>query len=96
MTWALTVVLVLLVGAVAVLVAERGGGRLAPAYDDRPDVSLPDGPLTGDDLRGLRLNTAVRGYRADEVDALLERLAAELDARREVAPPPGRDEPEPG
>ncbi|WP_445258267.1 DivIVA domain-containing protein [Nocardioides aurantiacus] len=83
MTWVLTVLLVLLVGAVAVLVAERGGASLPPAYDDRPDVVLPDGPLTGDDLRGLRLNTAVRGYRADEVDALLERLAAELDARHE-------------
>lgn len=52
MTWVVTVLLVLLVGAVAVLVAERGGGSMPAAYDDRPDVSLPDGPLRGDDLRG--------------------------------------------
>lgn len=87
MTVLVTVLLVLVLGAVAVVVAGRGGGSLGPAYDDRPDVALPDGPLRGDDLRALRLNTAVRGYRADEVDALLERLADELDARRD--PPAG-------
>jgi DivIVA domain-containing protein len=36
--------------------------------------------VTGADLRALRFNTAVRGYRAGEVDALIDRLAAQLDA----------------
>ena len=66
-------------GAVAVVAAGRGGS-LGPAYDDRADVRLPaDRPVTGDDLRALRFNTALRGYRASEVDALIDRLAAQLD-----------------
>jgi DivIVA domain-containing protein len=35
----------------------------------------------------VRFSTAVRGYRASEVDALLERLAEQLDA----SPPGGFD-----
>jgi DivIVA domain-containing protein len=73
---------VLLIGAVAVVASGRGGS-LGPAYDDRADVSLPaEGPVTGEDLRALRFNTAVRGYRASEVDALLERLADQLDEKQ--------------
>jgi DivIVA domain-containing protein len=84
-TWFFAVLVVLAIGAVAV-VAAGGGGALAREYDDRPDSWLPDGrPLTGDDLRRLRFSTVVRGYRASEVDELLERLAAELDRR--PAPP---------
>jgi DivIVA domain-containing protein len=81
MSWFFAVLLVLAIGAVVVVASGRGGS-LAPEYDDRPDVSLPDGrPLTGDDLREIRFSTVVRGYRASEVDALLERVALELDRR---------------
>ena len=80
MTWFFAVLVVLLLGAVAVVAAGRGGS-LGSSYDDRADVRLPvDRPVTGEDLRELRFNTAVRGYRADEVDALIERLAEQLDA----------------
>jgi DivIVA domain-containing protein len=73
------VLIVLALGAVAVVAAGRGAS-MGPAYDDRADVALPgDRPVTGDDLRALRFNTAVRGYRASEVDALIDRLAAQLD-----------------
>ena len=82
--WFFAVLIVLAIGGVAV-VASGHGAPLAPAYDDRPDAVVPtDRPLTGDDLRAVRFSTAVRGYRASEVDALLERLAAQLDA----SPPP--------
>ncbi|HET6625894.1 MAG TPA: DivIVA domain-containing protein [Nocardioidaceae bacterium] len=83
MAWLLAIIIVLLIGAVAVVAAGHGpGGQtgLRPAYDDRPDALLPtDRPVTADDLRRLRLSTSVRGYRPVEVDALLERLAAQLD-----------------
>lgn len=83
MAWFFAVVIVLLIGAVAVVAAGRGPGaeaRMAPAYDDRPDALLPtDRPVTGDDLRQLRLSTTLRGYRPAEVDALLERLVTQLD-----------------
>jgi DivIVA domain-containing protein len=42
-----------------------------------------DRPLTAEDLRGMRFSTALRGYRMSEVDALLDRLAAELTPRQE-------------
>ena len=82
MTWFFAVLIVLVLGAVAVVAAGRGAS-MGPAYDDRADVALSgDRPVTGDDLRALRFNTAVRGYRASEVDALIDLLAAQLDARR--------------
>ena len=88
--WAIAVVLVLGIGAIAVVAAGHGS-PLAPAYDDRPDVLVPGGrDLTGDDLRALRFSTVVRGYRASEVDALLARLADELAARGGGAGPADR------
>jgi DivIVA domain-containing protein len=104
--WFWVVVLVAIIGAVAVVAAGRGGS-MADVYDDRPDASLPTGrPLTAEDLRTLRLNTGVRGYRMDEVDALLERLQAEMLSREadevrvlqrseevpDIAPEPAPDE----
>jgi DivIVA domain-containing protein len=40
-----------------------------------------DRALTAHDLRSVRFSTALRGYRMSEVDALLDRLAAELAER---------------
>jgi DivIVA domain-containing protein len=88
MSWFLALLIVLAMGGVAAVAAGRGGS-LGQAYDDRADVRLPaDRPVSGDDLRGLRFNTVLRGYRASEVDALIDRLAEQLD--RDVK---GRDGP---
>jgi DivIVA domain-containing protein len=66
-------------GVVAVVAAGRGGS-MAETFDDRPDSRVQaDGPLTAQDLRGIRFTTAFRGYRMSEVDALLDRLSAELE-----------------
>ena len=79
MMWVLAVVVVAVMGAAAVVATGRGGG-MAEVFDDRPDARVPaDGPLTAADLRQVRFTTALRGYRMAEVDALLDRLAAELD-----------------
>jgi DivIVA domain-containing protein len=81
MTWFFAVLIVLLLGAVAVVAAGRGH-EMAEVYDDRPDARVPAGrPLAGQDLRTVRFTTAFRGYRMAEVDALLERLARELEER---------------
>jgi DivIVA domain-containing protein len=78
-TWFFAVLIVLVMGAVAVVASGRGAS-LGASYDDRADVRLPvDRPVTGDDLRELRFNTALRGYRASEVDALIAMLATQLD-----------------
>ena len=83
MTWFFAVVVVAVMGCIAVVASGRGG-TMAETFDDRPDARVPaDGPLTGSDLRSVRFSTAFRGYRMSEVDALLDRLAAEIDSRRD-------------
>ena len=79
MTWIMVLVIVLVAGAIAVIAA-GAGGSMATEYDDRPDAVVPaEGPLSAADLKRIRFSTAVRGYRASEVDALLDRLAAQLE-----------------
>lgn len=81
MMWFFAIVIVAVLGVVAVVAGGRGGS-LARVYDDRPDVHVrAEGPLTAADLRGVGFTTAFRGYRMSEVDALLERLAVELEER---------------
>jgi DivIVA domain-containing protein len=79
MTWLLAVLVVAVLGGVALVAAGRLDASLPPAYDDRPGVALPDGPLTSETLRRVHLPLAVRGYRMEEVDALLARLADQLE-----------------
>jgi DivIVA domain-containing protein len=94
MMWFFAILVVLAMGGVAVVAAGRGA-PMAPAYDDRPDVTVPaDGELGADDLRRVRFSLAFRGYRMSEVDALLDRLAREKEDReaaRDDAPEPPRD-----
>ena len=62
------------------MVAAGRGAPLAPVYDDRPDALVPaEGDITASDLRRVRFSLAFRGYRMSEVDALLDRLAAEKE-----------------
>lgn len=80
MIWLFAVLVVLALGAVAVVAAGRGT-PMAEAFDDRPDAVVPEsGPLTADDLRRVTFSLAFRGYRMAEVDALLDRLARERQA----------------
>ena len=81
MTWLFAILIVLAMGGVA-MVASGRGGSMAPAYDDRPDLALPtDRPVGAQDLRTVRFPVALRGYRMSDVDALLARLATELEDR---------------
>ena len=81
MMWVFAILVVLLLGAIAVVAAGKGA-PLAEEYDDRPDALVPaDRPLTSEDLRRVRFSIAFRGYRMSEVDALLARLAEEQDGR---------------
>lgn len=61
------------------------GDRVPPSL-----VDVPVGQLTVTDIDDLRLDTSARGYRMDEVDAVIARLTAELAARdgAESAPEP--------
>ena len=69
-----------LLAAVAVVAAGAGGG-LSPAPPELPPTRLPEGRLSPEDLRDVRFASAVRGYRMEQVDEVLDRLAAELAER---------------
>ena len=91
MSWFFAVLVVVVMGVVAVVATGRGGS-MTESFDDRPDARVPtDGPLSAADLRRVRFTTALRGYRAAEVDALLDRLASELEARESAVPRPPAD-----
>jgi DivIVA domain-containing protein len=86
MIWLLAIVAILVIGALVVLAVARGAG-MAPAYDDRREVRLPVGrPLRAEDLRATRFTMTLRGYRMAEVDALIARLAAEMEERTSPSP----------
>ncbi len=95
---------VLVVAALLFLAAAAIMGRgetQPPAEPDRSPVELPDDrPITGDDVRDLRISVTARGYRMSEVDWLLEQFAEALDERdAEIASLRGRlaeDGAEPG
>lgn len=77
----LLLVLLAVVAAIA-LVASGRGGSLGDAEPDRsPAGTLPEGPVDRSALERLRFTVAFRGYRMDEVDRVLARLAAELESR---------------
>jgi DivIVA domain-containing protein len=80
----------LVVGGLLFLAASFAFGRdeeMAPALPEGTPVELPDDRLaTGTDLRALRLAVVLRGYRMEEVDWVLDRLAEQVDSRdREIA-----------
>ncbi|GAA4675072.1 DivIVA domain-containing protein [Streptomyces chumphonensis] len=89
MFWFLLLAMLVVVGAVtlAVIGSADGTGRtvrggLTDPEPDRPPVVLPqDRPLGRADVAELRLPLALRGYRMDEVDDVLDRLGAELAER---------------
>jgi DivIVA domain-containing protein len=94
MMWLFAVLIVLAMGGVAVVAAGRGA-PMAPAYDDRPDATVPaDGEIGADELRRVRFSLALRGYRMSEVDALLDRLAREKEAAADIAAPSADEPPE--
>ncbi|MGW4381170.1 DivIVA domain-containing protein [Kitasatospora sp. NPDC004531] len=81
MFWVIVVAMAVVVGGAA-LVALGGGGSLPEAEHDRLTARFPqDRPLSRNDVDELRLPMALRGYRMDEVDDVLDRLGAELALR---------------
>lgn len=77
--WFLALLVVLIIGATAVVASGRGGA-MASSHPDRPDALVPRRDLTAQDLRQVRFSVGFRGYRMDEVDSLLQRLTMQLEA----------------
>ncbi len=99
MIWAFLIgVAVLLLGGFAALAAGRlGYDPLADPVQSQRDPGLPEN-FTASDVRSVRFDTSLRGYRMDQVDRVLDRLEerlSQLDAqlreqRGDAAPPPAR------
>ncbi|MGI4894719.1 MAG: DivIVA domain-containing protein [Janthinobacterium lividum] len=83
MTIVLLVLVLLVIGAVAAVATGRVSGGMAPATSTRPYRGLPDGPVIARDVDGVRFSLGLRGYRMDEVDAVLDRLREEIRERDE-------------
>jgi DivIVA domain-containing protein len=81
MEWFIAAVAVVALGVAAVVAAGGGGSMPKEPVRDTYAMTLPEEPLDGDGLRRLRFGIALRGYAMDQVDDVLDRLAAELDAR---------------
>ncbi|WP_298331570.1 DivIVA domain-containing protein [Haloactinopolyspora sp.] len=66
----------------AVVAVAMGRGDVLGTDDARAAAPmLPERALDSADVDGIRFTVAARGYRMDQVDEVLERLAAELDER---------------
>lgn len=94
MTIFLLILAILLVGGTALLASGRalpvGSGRfpaagdgMAPPVASLPPVLLPEDPR-GSDVDALRFGLGLRGYRMDQVDEVLDRLADALNERDAV------------
>lgn len=72
---------VVVVAAIVFLLASLIFGRgeeLAPLPPGATATRLPEFDITPDDVRAVRFQQVVRGYKMSEVDWVLERLAGEL------------------
>ena len=77
--WFLWMLGVAILGLAAVASSGRLG-ELPPPVTSTPAPYVPQGDLTGDDLRAARFSVVPRGYSMAQVDDLLDRLARQLDA----------------
>ncbi|MDX5309912.1 MAG: DivIVA domain-containing protein [Rhodococcus sp. (in: high G+C Gram-positive bacteria)] len=85
LTVLLYLLVVVVVGAVLFLVASAVFGRgetLAPLPPGATATALPVTDVTGADVRELRFQQVLRGYKTAEVDWALDRLAHEIDDLR--------------
>ena len=78
MIWLALFVAVVVAVVTAAAVLGRVDGSLADATTTMSHVPLPDDQLTPDDIDELRFDTAMRGYRMSQVDAVIERMRREI------------------
>ena len=67
--------------AIAVVAAGMGDTMRTTSPDRSPGGELPVDEVDRAALDGLRFSLAFRGYRMDEVDVVVDRLASELERR---------------
>ena len=78
MTWVLASVAIVVLGLTAVVASGRWG-QMPEVVDDRPLPRFAEGWLDAEQVRSARFDVVLRGYSPRQVDALLARLADQLD-----------------
>jgi len=80
--WVFVVVAIVVIAVGVMLAVGRLDGELPEAVPDRAPLALPDDRQLGRaDVDGVKFAVGMRGYRMDEVDDVLDRLAAEVSQR---------------
>ncbi|TCP56231.1 DivIVA domain-containing protein [Tamaricihabitans halophyticus] len=78
-------VVMVLIAAVVFLLASVLFGRgeeLEPLQPGTSPTTLPPSDVSGDDLRAVRFQLTLRGYKMSEVDWVMRKAAGELDELR--------------
>lgn len=95
----LVLIVVLLIGLTTAAVLGKIGGFMADPTSSRSFAGIPDGPFSVDQMAHLRFDQALRGYRMDEVDEVIDALCArvrELETEVVSLAGPGGTSPAPG
>lgn len=71
-------ILVLLIGLTAAAVMGRIGGFMAEPTSTHAFAGVPTGPFSEHDIEQLHFAQAIRGYRMDQVDEVIDALSARL------------------
>lgn len=77
----LQIIALIAVGFGVVLVASGKWQGMADPEFDRPELALP---VTAEEIEQVKFSLGVRGYRMDEVDAVLAACAQAIRERDEV------------
>lgn len=74
----LLVIVVLLIGLTTAAAMGRISGFMADPTSSHAFAGVPAGSLTADDIGPLRFDRALRGYRMDQVDEVIDALSTRL------------------
>jgi hypothetical protein len=81
--WLQALVAVVIVCGTVIVAGGRGDGITLPGRPDPYEWADRPEPIHEEDLDELHIGVAARGYRMDEVDAVIERLGSEIGTRDE-------------
>lgn len=95
----LLLVIVLLIGLTTAAVMGKMGGFMADPTSSQAFAGVPEGTLSASDLAHLQFDQALRGYRMNQVDEVIDALGgrlreleteiASLSAAHDSSPVPG-------
>jgi len=86
-------IVVLLIGLTTAAMMGKIGGFMADPTSSQSFTGIPEGSLSADALAHVHFDQALRGYRMDQVDEVIDGLSARLrELEIQVAAEPGTDE----